>query len=64
MTAIFTLVGKKMAFVSVPKDLTKGKKKKKKSGLKFDKKAASLPFDCGGNGITVLFFNKRLDWDE
>ena len=27
MTAIFTLVGKKMAFVSVPKDLTKVKNK-------------------------------------
>ena len=47
-----------MAFVSVPKDLTKVKNK---IILNLTKKTAYLFWTCGSSGSTVLFFDQRSD---
>lgn len=47
-----------MAFVSVPKDLTKSKKQ---DYFKSYQKTAYLFWTCGSSGSTVLFFDQRSD---
>lgn len=49
-----------MAYVSVPKDLTKIKNKVMLNLTRTD----HLSDDCGGCGAAVLFFDQKLYWDQ
>ena len=48
-----------MAFVSVPKDLTKVKNK---IILNLTKTSAYLSWHCSGSRASILFPGKRIDW--